>query len=108
MCFQVELTQSMLLLQEVPQEDHLLTPFSHPIDHQALLEEAHLEHHPEHHQGDPQEDSPEDLLEDPIMDQEEEEIAMYNLLDPLKDHLPDHQADLLEDHKDRPLKDLFK
>jgi len=95
-------------LREVPQEDHLLTLFSHLEDHQALPEEAHPEHHPEDHPGDPQEDFPEDHPEDLIMDLGEEVIAIYSLPDPLKDHLQDHQADLLEDRKARLLKDLFK
>jgi len=59
MYFPADLSQSKPPLQEVPQEDLLLTLFGHLIDHQALLEEAHLEHHPGDHPEDPKEDSPE-------------------------------------------------
>jgi len=64
MCFPADPIQLELPLLEVCQEDHLLTPFSLSIDHQALPEAAHLEHHLEDHLEDPKEDFLEDLAAD--------------------------------------------
>jgi len=103
MCFQADPIQSKLPLQEVHQEDHLLIPFSLPIDHQVLPGTAPQEHHPVDHLGDPREDSLEDHLEDLAMGPWEEVITIYHLLDHPLDHLPDHLADPSEDHRDHPL-----